>query len=299
MRAWFAQHARAVRGTLAAFAQAPLGTLFNAAVIALALALPAALWQLAGQLQGASHHAGAAPQLSVFMTVEASRDEARAIEKRLRQAPGVARVEFVPREQALADLRKQAGLEDALDSLGGNPLPDAFVITLADAAPAGLETLRDELRQWPKVAHVALDALWARRLDAALRIARGVAAALLALLGIALVAATFNTIRLQILTRRDEIAVLQAIGATGGYVRRPFLYYGALLGLAGGLLAWLLLAAATWAGNQGLAPLAALYGAEWRLVPLPAGPGGALMAIATGLGWLGAWLSVSRHLQRD
>jgi cell division transport system permease protein len=118
------------------------------------------------------------------------------------------------------------------------------------------------------------------------------------LLAIALVAATFNTIRLQILTRRDEIAVLQAIGATGGYVRRPFLYYGALLGLAGGALAWLLLAGATWAGNKGLAPLAALYGAEWRLDSLPAGPAALLVGTAVLLGWLGAWLSVSRHLHR-
>jgi len=296
--AWLAQHFRAVRGTLAAFARAPLDTLFNAIVIALALALPAALWQLAGHLQGATHQAGAAPQLSVFMVVEASREDARAIEARLKQAPGVARVEFVPREQALADLRQQAGLAEALDSLGGNPLPDAFVVTLADAAPAGLEARRDEFRKWPKVAHVALDALWARRLDAALRIARGVAAGLMGLLAIALVAATFNTIRLQILTRRDEIAVLQAIGATGGYVRRPFLYYGALLGLAGGALAWLLLAAATWAGNQGVAPLAALYGAEWRLEGLPAAPAALLVGTAMGLGWLGAWLSVSRHLHR-
>ncbi len=293
------QHARAVHGTLTAFARAPLDTLFNAVVIALALALPAALWQVAGHLQGASHRAGTAPQLSVFMAVDASRDDARAIEARLKQAVGVARVEFVPREQALAELRKQAGLEDALDSLGGNPLPDAFIVTLVDAAPAGLETLRDEFRKWPRVAHVALDALWARRLEAALRIARGVAAGLLGLLGLALVAATFNTIRLQILTRRDEIVVLQAVGATAGYVRRPFLYYGALLGLTGGALAWLLLAAATWAGNQGLAPLAALYGTEWRMDPLPAGPAVALLGTAVLLGWLGAWLSVRRHLQRD
>jgi cell division transport system permease protein len=298
MIVWLTQHARALRATLGALARAPLGTLSNAVVIALALALPGALWIAAGNLQEGSHRTGAAPQLSVFLTVEASREDARALESRLKQAAGVTRVEFVPREQALAELRKNAGLEDVLDSLGGNPLPDAYTVTVAGGTPAALEALRDEIRKWPKVAHVALDALWARRLDAGLRLVRGAAIALMALLGVALVAATFNTIRLQILTRRDEIGVMQLIGATDGYVRRPFLYYGALLGFTGGLLAWGLLAVGTWATNRGLAPLATLYGTEWQLSPLPADAAGTLILVAVALGWLGAWLSVSRHLHR-
>ena len=141
---------------------------------------------------------------------------------------------LVAKDRALAELKKSSGLADVIEGLPQNPLPDAFVIEATDTSPAALEALRDEIRQWPRVAHVQLDAQWARRLDAGLRFARVVAAVLGTLLGIALVAVTFNTIRLQVLTRREEIEVIKLIGATDAFIQRPFLYFGALQGLAGG-----------------------------------------------------------------
>jgi cell division transport system permease protein len=116
------------------------------------------------------------------------------------------------------------------------------------------------------------------------------------LLGLALVAITFNTIRLQILTRRDEIEVSKLIGATNPFIRRPFLYFGALQGLAGGLAAGLLVSAGVQVVNWGLAEVAALYGSGLRLPGLSLRDLAALLTLASALGWLGAWLSVSRHL---
>ena len=97
-----------------------------------------------------------------------------------------------------------------------------------------------------------LDSDWARRLHAALRVGRTLTLLLAALLACALVAVTFNTIRLQILTRREEIEVSSLIGATKPFIRRPFLYFGAIQGLAGGLTAWLVVAAAVWILNRDL-----------------------------------------------
>jgi cell division transport system permease protein len=116
------------------------------------------------------------------------------------------------------------------------------------------------------------------------------------LLGIALVAVTFNTIRLQILTQRDEIELCRLIGATHAYIRRPFFYLGSLLGLLGGLAALGIVAAGLAILNRDLGALAQLYGADLRLSL----PGSREMAVvlssAAALGWLGAYLSVSRHL---
>ena len=123
-----------------------------------------------------------------------------------------------------------------LDNLKQNPLPDAFVVTARDNRPETLERLRDEAQAWPKVAHVQLDSEWARKLDAALQARPNARWRILGvLLAAALVAVTFNTIRLQILTRRDEIEVSKLIGATNPFIRRPFLWFGALQGLAGGI----------------------------------------------------------------
>jgi cell division transport system permease protein len=158
--------------------------------------------------------------------------------------------------------------------------------------------LRDAAVKWPKVAHVQLDSDWARRLDAALRLGRTAILILGLLLSSALVAVTFNTIRLQILTRREEIEISKLMGATNPFIRRPFLYFGSLQGLAGGLMAWGVLGIAVRLLNRDLGSLAALYSASFRLAGLRWDDAVSLLVFSALLGWLGAWLSVTRHLWR-
>ena len=189
-------------------------------------------------------------------------------------------------------------MSDVLAELEGNPLPDAFVVTASSGDPSALEELRKDVAAWPEVDHVQLDSDWARKLDAALRIGQLLVLLLGIMLAIALIAITFNTIRLQILTRRDEIEVSKLIGATNPFIRRPFLYFGSVQGLAGGAGAWLVVTVAVEVLNLGLAELAGLYGTNLRLQGLGLGQSAALLAAAGALGWLGAWLSVSRHLSQ-
>jgi cell division transport system permease protein len=147
------------------------------------------------------------------------------------------------------------------------------------------------------VAHVQLDSEWARKLDAALKLGRTAIAILGLLLSSALVAVTFNTIRLQILTQRDEIEVSKLIGATDAFIRRPFYYLGLLQGLAGGVVALVLVAAGLGLLNREVRVLADSYGSGFRLGFLSFADALAVMALAALLGWLGAQLSVSRHLR--
>jgi cell division transport system permease protein len=296
VRAWFTQQTRALGASAAKLLRAPVATLFNVAVLGIALALPAILYVALVNLQEAARTVAPEPQLSVFMDVGATRAEVREVDARLKNHNAVARVRYVPREQALEDINRLSGLGNIAEALGRNPLPDAFIVDARDPAPATLERLRDELSRWPKVAFVQLDAQWAQRLAAVLRLARLGLLLLGTLLAFALVAVTFNTIRLQILSQREEIEVASLIGATARYIRRPFLYYGAVLGLLGGFAAWGVVWATTEALNGGLRDLAALYGASWTIRALPARDAAALLGFSAALGWLGAWLSVSRHL---
>jgi cell division transport system permease protein len=116
------------------------------------------------------------------------------------------------------------------------------------------------------------------------------------LLALGLVAVTFNTVRLQILTQRDEIEVSKLIGATDAYVRRPFYYQGALIGLVGGLAALAFVAGSVGILNGEVERLAATYGSDFRLRLPGLGDLAAVLAFSSTLGWCGAWLSVSRHL---
>ena len=296
MRNWLAQHIRAFAGSIARLASSPLASGLNVAVIGIALALPAGLYVVLGNLQHLARAYGSAPQLSLYLALDAGASDVTLIRDRLARQAQVASFRFVPRDQALRELKAGAGIADVVDSLPRNPLPDAFVIEASQGHPATLEALRDEFRSWPKVAHVQLDALWAKRLDALLRVGKFALLLLAASLAFGMVTVTFNTIRLQILTQREEIEISKLIGATDAFIRRPFLYHGALLGVAGGVTAWCLVTLGTLALNHRLIELVHLYGSNFQLQPLSAENSGSLLAFSTWLCWFGAWLSVRQHI---
>ncbi|HEY5929216.1 MAG TPA: permease-like cell division protein FtsX [Burkholderiales bacterium] len=293
---WLLGHYDTLRESLLRLAQQPFATLLNVLVIGIAISLPAGFYIGLNNVQTFSRQLSSDPQISVFMTMDAGAADIADVEQRLRNHPDVGRFEYVSRERALERLKRSAGLADVLADLGGNPLPDAFVLTARNNDPAVLEGLRSEAVKWSKVEHVQLDAEWARRLDAALGVGRLLVSLLGALLAMALVAITFNTIRLQILTRRDEIEVSKLIGATNPFIRRPFLYLGTLQGLAGGIAAWLIVTLAGMALDLQLTDLATLYGTSFALEMLSAKDSVILLSLAAAVGWVGSWLSVSRHL---
>ena len=197
------------------------------------------------------------PRISLFLEPQVRRADAEALGKRLRADPRIAAVRFIPREEALKDMAAVQGLSEVIGALGRNPLPDAFVVT-------SREDIAGELAKLPGVAHVQADAVWARRLAAAAAIVELGVALLAALLGAGLVAVTFNTIRLQILTQRDEIEVSKLIGATDAFIRRPFYYLGLVQGLLGGAVALVLVLAALALLNREVRVLAESYGSSFR-----------------------------------
>jgi cell division transport system permease protein len=286
--AWLRQHRQAARSALAR-----LGAL-NALVIGVALSLPAGGYALLENLRGVAGRFALDTQISLFLQPGAQRAEAEALGKTLRADRRIAKVRFVPREEALKELSAVQGLPELIAALGQNPLPDAFVVTARGEEVARLSS---ELARLPGVAHVQADAAWARRLAALAGIGRLAIWLLSALLGMGLVAVTFNTIRLQILTQRAEIEVSKLIGATDAFIRRPFYYLGFAQGIAGGLVAL----AIVWAGlallNGEVRLLAESYGSTFRFGFLGAGNAFALVLFAGLLGLLGAQLSVARHLR--
>jgi cell division transport system permease protein len=285
MRTWLRQHAQAFSSALKRLSA------LNALVIGIALALPAGGYALVKSLRPAGAQLALEPRISLFLEPQAPRADAEALGARLRADPRIASVRFIPREEALKEMQAVQGLSEVIAALKRNPLPDAFVVT-------SREDLAEELAKLPGVAHVQADAVWARRLGAIAAIAQLGLWVLGALLGAALVAVTFNTIRLQILTQRDEIEVSKLIGATDAFIRRPFYYLGLLQGLAGGAVALAVVAAALALLNREVRVLADSYGSSFRLAFIGAPEAFAILLIAAALGWLGAQLSVSRHLRQ-
>ena len=296
MSVWFSHHSHAFVLALKRLAGAPIGNLLSIIVIGIAFSLPAGIYILLENLQAFSGQASGAPQLSLFLKLDANTDEVEQIESRLKQHPQIASFNFISRDSALEQLKQGSGLADVVESLEQNPLPDAFLINARSLSPGALEALRTELQGWPKVEYVQLDSAWAKRLDALLKLGRLAVLMLAALLGFALVAVTFNTIRLQILTKRDEIEVSKLIGATNGFIRRPFLYFGAIQGMAGGVAAWLIISLGVHLIGDELTDLMQLYEINLRLYHLSPEDSVSLLLFSACLGWAGAWLSVANHL---
>ena len=288
MSTWLRQHRLALAQALRR-----VGVL-NALVIGVALSLPAGGYALLDSLRGVAGPVALDTQVSVFLHPGAKRAEAEALGKTLRADRRVVQLRFIAREDALKELSGVQGLPEVIAALGRNPLPDAFVVTArADALPA----LSRDLAQLPGVAHVQADAVWARRLVALAGVGRLAIGLLTALLAVGLVAVTFNTIRLQILTQRAEIEVAKLIGATDAFIRRPFYYLGLVQGAAGGAVAL----AIVWTGfallNREVRSLAQTYGSSFDLALFGPTDAATVILFAGLLGGLGAQLSVARHLR--
>lgn len=302
MSPWVRQHRFAFGAALSTVRKSPGSFLFNVLVVAFALMLPFAGITLLDNVRPLSEQLSVDPEISVFMKLEATREEAAALQPRIKAidaAGGKADVAFVPREEALASMKEQSGLGDVIDTLGDNPLPDSYRMRLDGSNAAGqVDAITEQLRALPGVDVVQVDSAWVKRLAAMLAILR-LALLLLALtLGVVVIAVVFNTVRLQVLTQKEEIAVSKLLGATDNFIHRPFYYTGALLGLCAGVVALGAVMLALRPLNAAIADFAKLYASAFQLAPLGALETAGVLAISAGLGLIGAMLSVQRHLAR-
>ena len=304
MTYWFRQHRYALSVALVHLRRAPGSFLFNILVVAIALALPFMGATLLDNVRPMSEQLSVDPELSIFLKQDTPRQQAEELAVLLRQAvpDKQAKIIFTEREKALETLKEKSGLADVLTTLGENPLPDSYVLKL-DAfrlAESGgdVDALAEQIRELPGVDTVQVDSAWVKRLAALLGILRLALLLLAATLGTVVVAVVFNTIRLQVLTQREEIQVSKLIGATDSFIHRPFYYTGALLGLCSGALALGAVALALRPLNAAIAEFARLYASEFQLTPLSPALMAGLLALSAGLGLIGAVLSVQRHLTR-
>jgi cell division transport system permease protein len=297
--AYFSRHAQVLVGSLGRIARQPFATFLTMGVIAVALALPLLLFLLLTNVRTATGGWTEAFDLSVYMAKGAPAGRTAAVAKQLRLRGDVASVRIVTAEQAMAEFRKTSGFGQALDALTDNPLPDTLVVTpaLSASTPDGTDALRRAVAALADVDGVQLDTDWVKRLHALLDLLRRVVMLTAGILGLGVVLIVGNTIRLDILNRRAEIEVMKLVGATDRFARRPFLYSGVWYGLGGGLLALVLVEAAMLSLAGPVDALAQLYGSAFHLDRLPWTSGGAVLAAAVILAWLGSWLAATRHIR--
>ncbi|MFZ9708350.1 MAG: permease-like cell division protein FtsX [Steroidobacteraceae bacterium] len=298
--AYFSRHAQALLGALGRLVRQPLGTLFTVVVIALALALPAGLGLLAKNVQRAAGSLTEAVELTLYLELSVTVDQAERLAQRTRELPQVARVQFIPADQGLAQLREYSGLGAAIDALPDNPLPHVLVVQpMAEhSTVVELESLQKLFTGWPEVEIVQFDSQWVRRLAAILDLLQYLFLAIGALLAVGVIAIIAQAIRLEIGVRRAEIEVTQLVGGSNAFVRRPFLYTGLILGLLGGVLSILIVQGLLALLAPQVGRLSTLYSGQFALQGLTLAEMTNLVVIAATLGWLGAWAGAARQIAR-
>lgn len=299
MKTLLRQHRYALAVTMKRLVSQPFSSLANLLVIALALSLPLLGASLLISVQPVARELSVTPELTVFLKMDAASGQAEQIATKIRKEHGeqTSSVRVMTKDAALKELRANPAWEQALKVLPGNPLPDAVIVTLKPGEDLALiaDKLAKDWRTWSGVELVQLDTAWVQRLEALLRFAR--IGLLLLALSVALVvlATVFNTVRMQALSQREEIGVARLVGATESFVRRPFLYLGAItcslaaiVGIGVARLALIPL-------NNALSSLARSYDADFALsLPPLAMLVIAVVAVAA-LGALSARWSVHRN----
>ncbi len=289
-------HRRALARSLQRMRHTPLATWFTILVIGIALSLPTGLDLAVDNLSRLAETWQRGADLSLFLEEGREDDDARRLAQRLRQDPDIAAVRLITRAQALEELRRLPGMDEALTVLGDNPLPPVLVVTPRDDDMA--DALRARLAALPEVAVVQRDTQWVARLQAILALFDRAALllGLLSLVGVAVIVG--NTLRLVSQSYLDELRVSHLLGATDGYLLRPFLYAGLIYGAAGAAVAWLLVhLALLWLGPA-LDRLTHLYQSDFHLQGLSLHALGLLALGGPALGLVTAWIVIRPQLKR-
>ncbi len=296
LQAWLESHRASLADSLRRLGKQPIGSFFTCLVMAVALSMPMGLSLLLKNIEVLGGSWQRAAQISLYLKLDAGSQQGEALRDDIKRMPGVADAQYVSPGQALQEFQQQSGLGEALRELPDNPLPGVVVVTPTEVDKPALEALRQRLSELPRVENAQLDLVWVERLAAILKLGDRFVFGLAVMLISALLLVIGNTIRLHIENRRIEIEVIKLVGGTDSYVRRPFLYMGALYGLGAGVLAWAILAFGLNWLNEAVVGLSGLYGSDFALGGVPASDGLSLLIGAVLLGYIGAWIAVARHL---
>ncbi len=286
-------------GALQDLKSKPFATFLTIMVIAISLTLPSVCYMVYKNVNQAATQYYPSPQITVYLDKALDDDAAQRVVGQLQAEPGVEKVNYLSREEALGEFRNWSGFGGALDMLEENPLPAVAVIVpkLDFQGTEALNTLRDRITRINGIDEVRMDDSWFARLSAL----TGLVGRVAAMIGVLMVAAVFlvigNSVRLSIFARRDTINVQKLIGATDGFILRPFLYGGALLGFSGAFLSLILSEILVMRLSSAVTDVARVFGTSFDLNGLSFDECLLLLLVCSMIGWLAAWLATVQHLR--
>lgn len=299
LQMFFVAHVRQALASLGELWRSPAASLMTIGVLGLSITLPGTFYILVKNAEQVSAGWQEASEISLFLHTRTSAQEAQQLITRLQLWPEISEVKHIPRSKALDEFKSLSGFGDALAYLDKNPLPDVVLVvpTSKHASPTAARLLLDKLRKEREVEIGKLDIEWLERLHAFLSMAKELVTIVAILLFLAVVLIIGNTIRLNILNKRDEILVMKLVGATDSFIQRPFMYTGFWYGLLGGLIAWFAVAILLLWMEGSIQAISELYQKDIELTGLNVNALMTMLGCSIFLGLAGSAISVQRHVR--
>jgi cell division transport system permease protein len=296
---FFVSHFRQALGSLGELWRSRASSIMTIAVLGLSITLPSTLYVMVKNVENVSSGWEQASQISLFLNKRASQGDIDQLLKRIQLWPEIDSLTYISASSALNEFKKMSGFGEAIAYLDENPLPNVVLVTPTQrhAGPSAARELLEKLRGEREVEIGKLDIEWLERLDALLAVIKDLVTVIALLLFLAVVLIIGNTIRLNILNKKDEILVMKLVGATDAFIQRPFMYTGFWYGLLGGLLAWIAVILLLWWMSISVDAVSTLYQKSFNLTGIDASTFFVILGLSVFLGLSGSMLSVRRHVR--
>lgn len=297
--AFWIQNIRQIITSIGEIWRTPVASAMTIAVMGLSLTLPATLHIIVKNVQSINLEWDNAAEISLFLNDDLSQQQIAGAMRRIQAYDEVEKLVYISKEDAIKEFKKESGFGQALDYLEQNPLPASLIVTpvkhhrQADAA----KQLLDKLEKEREVEFGKLDIDWLTRLNAIVTMLEEAVITVAILLMVSVVLIIGNTIRLSIISRREEIEVMKLVGATEAFIQRPFVYTGIWYGIMGGMVAFVVVSFVIWWMQLALVDISGLYMADFKIEGLTLSEFAGLMLLASTLGFSGAFWSVHRHIR--
>lgn len=297
-RAYIEAHRSAFKLGFRNLSLAPIASIVTIAAIGLCLSLPLGLVLFTKNVQKLSAGWDQSASMTLFIDAKSTPEQIKLIQNTAKTFPFVGKMTTITAEKALQEFQTASGLKELLNLLPDNPLPAVIQIQLNELSipPEQIAALKQKLAEIPQVEQLNFDQAWGHKLQSFLSFGATLAHFLYCIVGFGVLFVIGNTLRLSLEQHREETEVLQLIGATTAFIRRPFLYRGALYGGLSGIVATVILSLALLYFKKPTQHLASLFDQLFTLEYLQLSDALAILGISILLGWVGAWIAfIQQH----
>ena len=289
-------HIESAKRALIYFFRQPIATLLILSMLAIAMTLPLTLYLSVQSSKNVLAQLSEVPNVTIYMELNADDSDEENIRQLLSRDKRIEKFKFVSKANGLKEMQQSMGTQDIVSMLDENPLPDVFIVTPVEDNPNVIMHLQQDLSKYPMVESTQMDKEWMQTLYQFNQLMGKILWFLSITLGLAFILVAHNTIRLQILSHKEEIEITKLLGASSSFVRRPFLYQAAWQSLLSATLS-LILANSLMKTVQPLTEkIFQPYGInlQWRAFYVSEIV--AVLLVVTLLGIGGAWLATTQHL---